>query len=79
VYKYLRGGYEPPGAAIKDPGNKGLIFDHARQHELRILKWRTLYDQLKDHPPRWDEFQKKYGNFKKDISAPESLPTGEQL
>jgi hypothetical protein len=30
MYKYLRGWYEPPTAAIKDPVSKELIFDHLR-------------------------------------------------
>jgi hypothetical protein len=79
MYKYLRGGYEPPSAAIKDPCSKELIFDHRRQHELMIREWKTVYDQHKQYPPSWDAYQKKYGNFKKDIDAPDNLPTAKQL
>ena len=44
MYKFLKDGYEPPGAAVKDPESKEVVFDHARQHELMIREWRKVYD-----------------------------------
>jgi len=32
MYKFLEGGNEPRGAAVKDPESKGLNSEHVRQH-----------------------------------------------
>ena len=79
MYKFLKDGYEPPGAAVKDPESKELVFDHARQHELMIREWRKVYDQHKANPPSWQDFHQKYGRFTKGIPAPDTLPTAVQL